>query len=66
MADGRGAWSEFLRLTAPAYALTLMVCLFVLWAFGRSDGLAPGDLVMQVVILAFPAAIGAAAARLIL
>jgi putative integral membrane protein (TIGR02587 family) len=66
MADDKGAWSEFLRLTAPAYALTLLVCLFVLWAFGRSDGLASGELLMQAVVLAFPAAIGAAAARLIL
>jgi putative integral membrane protein (TIGR02587 family) len=61
-----GAWSEFLRLTIVAYALALLVCLYVLWSFGRSDGLAPGELLMQTVVLGFPAAIGAAAARLIL
>jgi putative integral membrane protein (TIGR02587 family) len=59
-------WSEFLRLTVVAYALALLVCLYVLWSFGRSDGLAFGELLMQTVVLGFPAAIGAAAARLIL
>jgi putative integral membrane protein (TIGR02587 family) len=31
--------SEFLRLTVVAYALALLVCLYVLWTFGRADGL---------------------------
>jgi putative integral membrane protein (TIGR02587 family) len=61
-----GAWSEFLRLTVIAYVLALLVCLYVLWSFGRGDGLAPGELLMQTVVLGFPAALGAAAARLIL
>jgi putative integral membrane protein (TIGR02587 family) len=59
-------WSEFLRLTVVAYALALLICLYVLWSFGRSDGLTLGELLMQTVVLGFPAAIGAAAARLIL
>jgi putative integral membrane protein (TIGR02587 family) len=58
--------SEFLRLTVVAYALALLICLYVLWSFGRSDGLVIGELLMQTVVLGFPAAIGAAAARLIL
>jgi putative integral membrane protein (TIGR02587 family) len=61
-----GVWSEFLRVTVVAYALVLLICLYVLWSFGRSDGLALGELLMQTVVLGFPAAIGAAAARLIL
>jgi putative integral membrane protein (TIGR02587 family) len=61
-----GGWSEFLRLTVVSYAVALLVCLYVLWTFGRSDGLAPGELVIQLVVLGFPAAVGAAAARLIL
>ena len=44
-------WSEFLRLTVVAYALALLVCLYVLWSFGRSDGLALGELLMQTVVL---------------
>jgi putative integral membrane protein (TIGR02587 family) len=35
---GLTVWSEFLRLTVVAYALALLVCLYVLWSFGRSDG----------------------------
>jgi len=38
----------------------------MLWSFGRFDGLAVLHVVKSVVVLAFPAAIGAAAARLIL
>jgi putative integral membrane protein (TIGR02587 family) len=60
------ALSEFVRLTVVAYALVLLICLYVLWSFGRADGLATGELLMQTVVLGFPAAIGAAAARLIL
>jgi putative integral membrane protein (TIGR02587 family) len=60
------ASSEFLRVTLVAYALALLICLYVLWSFGRSDGLALGELLMQTVVLGLPAAIGAAAARLIL
>ena len=59
-------WSEFLRLTVVAYALALLVCVYVLWSFGRSEGLALGELLMQTIVLGFPAAIGAAAARLVL
>jgi uncharacterized membrane protein len=38
----------------------------VLWTFGRTDGLAAVELLRSSVVLAFPASIGAAAARLIL
>jgi putative integral membrane protein (TIGR02587 family) len=62
----RSVWSEFLRLTVVAYALALLVCLYVLWSFGRTDGLALGELLIHTVVLGFPAAVGAAAARLIL
>ena len=61
-----GVWSEFLRVTVVAYALVLLISLYVLWSFGRSDGLALGELLVHTVVLGFPAAIGAAAARLIL
>jgi putative integral membrane protein (TIGR02587 family) len=59
-------WSEFLRLTVIAYVIALIVCLYVLWTFGRAEGLAPAELLMQVIVLGLPAAVGAAAARLIL
>ena len=64
--QGISPWSEFLRLTVVAYALALLVCLYVLWTFGRADGLAFPELLIETVVLGFPAALGAAAARLIL
>jgi len=63
---GVSPWSEFLRLTVVAYAQALLICLYVLWTFGRAEGLAGPELLMETVVLGFPAAIGAAAARLIL
>jgi uncharacterized membrane protein len=37
-----------------------------LWTFGRTDGTALQEIISAVVVLGFPCAIGAAAARLIL
>jgi putative integral membrane protein (TIGR02587 family) len=58
--------SEFLRLTMVAYVLSLLISLYVLWTFGRTDGLGAVELVKVTLVLGFPAALGAAAARLIL
>ena len=63
---GTPFWSEFLRFTVVGYALALLISLFILWTFGRIDGLAFYEIVVAVIVLAFPAAVGAAAARLIL
>ncbi|HEX5079698.1 MAG TPA: TIGR02587 family membrane protein [Geminicoccaceae bacterium] len=65
-AAGISPWSEFFRLTVVAYALALLICLYVLWTFERAAGLAYSELLIEAVVLAFPAALGAAAARLIL
>ncbi len=59
-------WSALLRFTLPGYAIAALISLFLLWVFGRTDGLGLEMIVMAVVVLAFPSAIGAAAARLIL
>lgn len=59
-------WSPFVRLTLPGYVIALAISLYLLWLFARTDGLAADGVVMAVVVLAFPSAIGAAAARLIL
>lgn len=59
-------WAVFSRFTLTGYALALCVSLFCLWSFGRMDGNDPVVIVSQAVVLGFPAAIGAAAARLIL
>ena len=57
---------EFLRLTLPGYAVVLLVCLYVLWTFGRLDGLPPQEVMHHVLVLAFPGSLGAATARLVL
>lgn len=59
-------WSPFIRLTLPGYVIALAISLYLLWIFARTDGLSGDSVVMAMVVLAFPSAIGAAAARLIL
>jgi putative integral membrane protein (TIGR02587 family) len=59
-------WSAFLRFTLVGYAVSLLVALYLLWTFGHLDGVSAGNGLRVVVVLGFPAAIGAAAARLIL
>ncbi|MGQ9372159.1 TIGR02587 family membrane protein [Azospirillum sp. ST 5-10] len=60
------AWSLFLRYTVAGYAVALAMSVYALWSFGRLDGLALEPAAMATVVLAFPSAMGAAAARLIL
>lgn len=65
--DGEtSGWSLFLRFTVAGYAVAFAVSLFVLWIFGRIDGLGLETAMRVAVVLAFPAAVGAAAARLII
>ena len=59
-------WSAFLRFTVVGYVVALLISAYVLWTFGRFDGMGPFMIIQISVVLAFPAAIGAAAARLIL
>ena len=59
-------WSAFLRFTLVGYALAVLISLYVLWTFGRTEGVSAAQVLMSVTVLGFPAAIGAAAARLIL
>jgi putative integral membrane protein (TIGR02587 family) len=66
MPPGAPLWRVFLRYTVVGYALVLLVSLFVLWLFGRIDGVSLQEVLMTAIVLGFPAAVGAAAARLIL
>ena len=59
-------WSLLLRFTVVGYAIALLLSAYVLWTFGRFTGVAPAWIVTECVVLGFPAAVGAAAARLIL
>ena len=57
--------TAFFHYTLPGYALCLLVALYVLWVFGRTDGHGLGETVDAMVVLGFPGALGAAAARLL-
>lgn len=63
--EGAPAWSVFARYTLVGYALSLIVCLVVMWAFGRFDDLGLEAALRLIVVLGFPASVGAAFARLI-
>lgn len=64
--EGTPRWSLFLRYTVPGYAIALLASLYLQWTFGRMDGAGLEHAVMATVVLAFPASIGAAAARLLI
>ena len=59
-------WSLFLRFSIVGYVIALMVSAYVLWTFGRFHEQELAMTIMQTVVLGFPAAIGAAGARLVL
>lgn len=59
-------WSSFLRYTVAGYAVALLISYYVLWTFERTADLGVIPALMATIVLAFPAAVGAAAARLIL
>jgi putative integral membrane protein (TIGR02587 family) len=56
----------FLRYTVVGYAACILVCLYVLWTFGRTDGIPAQHVLSMALVLAFPASFGAASARLVL
>lgn len=58
-------FEAFLHFTLPGYAIALGVSLFVLFVFGRTDGHSIDGVLHTMIVLGFPAAIGAAAARLL-
>lgn len=66
--DHRAAsgWSVFARFTVSGYVLAALMSAYMLWSFGRLDGLSVAAALQAVAVLGFPAAVGAAAARLIL
>ena len=59
-------WSLFLRYTVAGYAIVLLISLYLLWTFGRTDGLNMEDILKISIVMGFPGALGAAASRLIL
>ncbi|WP_029032309.1 TIGR02587 family membrane protein [Salinarimonas rosea] len=59
-------WPLFVRYSVVGYGVALVVSAYALWTFGRFAGLDLERSVLAVVVLGFPAAIGAAAARVVL
>ncbi len=59
-------WTVLLRFTIVGYAIALLVSLYILWTFGRTDGVGVFEIAKMTVVLGFPGAFGAALARLIL
>ncbi|MFN7101665.1 MAG: TIGR02587 family membrane protein [Pseudorhizobium sp.] len=64
--EGTPRWHAVVRFTLPGYVIALAISLYVLWTFGRLDDIASTQVLMAAIVLGFPGAIGAAAARLIL
>ena len=61
-----GPSEAFLRFTVVGDVAALLTSAFGLWVFGRFDGVPFAAAVQAIVVLGFPAAVGAAAARLLL
>ena len=63
---GATHFGVFARFTIVGYALALSISAYMLWTFGRLEGLDLEPIAKAVVVLGLPAAVGAAASRLIL
>ncbi|MCI9865209.1 TIGR02587 family membrane protein [Rhizobium skierniewicense] len=66
LAEGTPSWHAFVRFTLPGYVIAGSISAYCLWTFHRVDDLGSTQVLMAIVILSFPGAIGASAARLIL
>lgn len=55
----------FMRYTLVGYAIAVLISVYVLWTFGRTSETSLTAAAMMTAVLAFPSAIGAAIARLV-
>lgn len=62
----QGLARTFFTYTLPGYAIALMVSYYALWTFMRLDGAAVFEQAQMAAVLGFPAALGAATARLVI
>jgi putative integral membrane protein (TIGR02587 family) len=63
--EGARFGSMLLHYSIAGYGIALLVSLYVLWTFGRTDGVTASEIAQMIVVLGFPASLGAALARLI-
>ena len=61
-----GFTAGLVSYSIAGYGIALIVSLYVLWTFGRTDGASIGEIAMMTTVLGFPSALGAASARLII
>ena len=61
-----GMFATFIHYTLAGYGIAVLVSLYVLWTFARTSGADLPQIAMMVAVLAFPGAIGAAIARLVI
>ncbi|HST37234.1 MAG TPA: TIGR02587 family membrane protein, partial [Allosphingosinicella sp.] len=64
-AAGAGTTRTALAYTIPGYGIALIVGLYALWTFGRTDATAIDQVAATMAVIAFPASLGAAMARLV-
>jgi putative integral membrane protein (TIGR02587 family) len=64
--EGVGKVGLFFRFTVVGYAIVLFMSGYVLWTFGRLDDSSLDFQLATTIVLALPASLGAAAARLVL
>jgi putative integral membrane protein (TIGR02587 family) len=64
--QGVSGFSLFVRFSVVGYVMALAVSAYVCWSFGRFEGLSLEEMLQATMVLGFPAAVGAAAARLVL
>ncbi|GAA5629156.1 hypothetical protein Brsp05_04455 [Brucella sp. NBRC 12953] len=64
--EGAPWWSSLIRFTLPGYILAFATSAYTLWTFERLDDASLLQMLTTIVVLSFPAAIGAASARLVL
>lgn len=65
VAEPQGGW-DILAGTVIMYSVALVASVFMLWFFGRLEGLSLYVAVSEIVVLSFPGALGASAGRLLL
>lgn len=63
---GMSFWTLAQQFTVVGYAIALLTSGYVLWTFGRFDGLGWEMIIATTAVLGFPAALGAALARLLI
>jgi putative integral membrane protein TIGR02587 len=64
--EGGTFLSTFLHFTLAGYGIALLVSLYVLWTFGRTENVALSEIATMLTVLGFPASLGAATARLVI